>query len=148
MKIDPVVIREILLAIAKKKSRPDFENSFVRDVVEAFRVNKPHPYKQEVIAYYHENYSKEALPVGTVQMDSAFMAECQLRLKKACVSREVMRALSRNSGVDFRDISSLAKGRSQLTQQIWNKIKPELDYLENGNDKLTSEFNSSSELWG
>lgn len=129
MKIDSVVIREILVKLAPLKGRPYFDTIVVRAVLDAFRYDTHHFLKPEILSYYNEHYSKEVILTNTVQMDTALMAERQLLLRKACVNREAMRVISRNSGVDFSVISSLSKGRCQLTQLIWDKVEPEINQL-------------------
>lgn len=101
-------IRQALIQIAERNRRPHYTAMVVRDVLEAYRNNKPHPLKAHVDA--------ETVVINVV--DTSNIGQ----LKEFCAPRGMREILARLTGYSIRQLCAFTSHETTLQESIWVEL--------------------------
>lgn len=107
-------IKIALIDIARKKNRPEFGLSVIRDVTDAIKNNLPHDLKKEVLEQINNNISQ-----SPVQVQSELS-----RLKDACKTEEDKNFLAVKLGITSPVLNQILRGRHIISPLLWKRIEP------------------------
>lgn len=153
----PDQIKRALIDLAASRGRPEYEMFIVRQVLASFKEDKPHPLKAAVQVFINNPVGGNAKPTPMVaikkpqpikpeetQIDSTIVKKRLDRLKKICVKENLLRLLSVRTQLAEGLLKSILGKRTELTNNLWEVLEPEIIVIErtqhnlNGNNNLSA----------
>lgn len=118
MYVNATQIKQALIDIANETPRPHFEVSVVRDVVEAIKCDKPHHLKESVLEKIKVDLQDR---VATKDSEQMSRLKC---LREVCTGESVKQKLGEDSGLGFKYINHMVRGRYEINDNVWIRLEP------------------------